>query len=181
MAKFAGKVALVTGAASPRGIGFATARKLAAEGASVLLTDIDGAEIDRSAALIRAAGGHAAAVQHDVGIESEWCAAIELVLKTFGKLDVLVNNAGRALLRALTDHSLEDFDSLLSANLKGVFIGCREAVKVMRRQGHGGAIVNVSSVAGMVGVNSMSIYSATKGGMLVGIPPRSVWFLLVPL
>jgi NAD(P)-dependent dehydrogenase (short-subunit alcohol dehydrogenase family) len=113
----------------------------------------------------RSQGGRAAAVQHDVGVESQWKDAIAAVLNTFGRLDVLVNNAGRALLRPLTGHSVEDFDSLLSANLKGVFIGSREAIAVLRKQGGGGSIINISSVAGIVGVNSMSIYSATKGAI----------------
>ncbi|MET0545170.1 MAG: glucose 1-dehydrogenase [Caulobacterales bacterium] len=165
MAKMTGKVALITGAASMRGIGFASARRIAVDGAAVVLTDVDETAVADAARALRDDGADAESIKLDVSSETDWSTAMDFAVKRFGRLDVLVNNAGKALLRPLTDHSAEDFDSLVNVNLKGVFLGSREAVKIMRRQGQGGSIINVSSVGGMVGVNSMSLYSATKGGV----------------
>jgi NAD(P)-dependent dehydrogenase (short-subunit alcohol dehydrogenase family) len=160
--RMAGKVALVTGAASPLGIGYATARRLAQEGARVVLADIDAAGVERGAAAIRAEGGVAAHVALNVRDEAQWEAAMAALS---GPLDVLVNNAGIALLRPIADCSAEEFDNLIAVNLRGVFLGTRAAVRAMRAGGQGGSIINASSVAGIVGANCMAAYAAAKGGI----------------
>lgn len=156
-----GKVALVTGAAS--GLGAATARRLAEEGASVMLTDRDPGGADVATAI----GHHADFALHDVVSETDWARVVETTRHRFGGLDVLVNNAGVAggTLDLLT-HSLEDWHRVLSVNLDGVFLGLRHCGPVMAAQG-GGSVINLSSILGKVGFPGAAAYCASKGGVLM--------------
>ncbi|MGE0623383.1 MAG: SDR family NAD(P)-dependent oxidoreductase [Pseudomonadales bacterium] len=163
-----GRVALVTGAA--RGIGAAIARRLAAGGASVLVTDVEEEGARTSAAAIVEEGGEAAGLRLDVSDEGAWAAAIDALINRFGALDVLVNNAGVAsAARPLEVLSLESWRRLTSINLDGVFLGTKHAIPhLAERAGHwhgGAAIVNVSSVMGFVGGRNAAAYCASKGGV----------------
>jgi NAD(P)-dependent dehydrogenase (short-subunit alcohol dehydrogenase family) len=153
-----GAAALVTGGAS--GIGRATAARLADAGFRVVVSDVDPAGQQAVAAI---AG--AVFVEHDVTDESSWERAIETVLDTHGRLDVLVNNAGISWVRAVTDTTLADWRALMAVNLDGVFLGTKHGVRAMRRHGEGGSIVNVSSAAGFIGSPFSSAYCASKGGV----------------
>jgi NAD(P)-dependent dehydrogenase (short-subunit alcohol dehydrogenase family) len=163
--RFDGVSVLVTGAASSAGIGFATAARLAAEGARMVLTDIDGVEVQRRANELRARGYNAIGLLHDVTDEAAWTAVVSEAVSRFGSLDGLVNNAGIVVLRPITDVSLEEWNRQIQINLTGTFLGCRAAIGQMRRQGRGGAIVNISSIAGLVGALRTSAYAASKGGV----------------
>ncbi|MGJ7528709.1 SDR family oxidoreductase [Variovorax sp. GB1P17] len=157
-----GKVALVTGAAS--GIGRATVLRLAAEGASVVATDIDTRGGEETACLARATGGRAMFIAHDVASEADWRDVIDTVVAAHGALHVLVNNAGIALAGDTFAMSHEDWRRQLAVNLDGVFLGVKHGVPLMSRSG-GGSVVNVSSVAGLVGDPGLAGYSASKGGV----------------
>ncbi len=162
MARLSGKVALVTGAAS--GIGAAAARRLARDGASVLLTDRDlaGEEV---AARIVADGGQAGFRLHDVTSHPDWAAAVEHAVSDFGRLDILVNNAGISGGRhELMDHSYDAWRQILSVNLDGVFLGLRHAGPRIAAAG-GGSVINISSILGKVGLGGAAAYCASKGGV----------------
>ena len=162
MARLSGKVALVTGAAS--GLGAATARRLAKDGAAVLLTDRDLAGED-VAASITAAGGQAAFRLHDVTSHPDWAAAVEHAVQDFGRLDILVNNAGVAGGRhELMDHSYDAWRQILAVNLDGVFLGLRHAGPRIAASG-GGSVINLSSILGKVGMAGAAAYCASKGGV----------------
>ncbi len=161
--RVAGKVALVTGAAM--GLGAETARRLAGEGAAVLLTDRDPAG-EAVALAIVAAGGQAAFCLHDVASEADWAAAVAAAVDRFGKLDILVNNAGVASSSLdLMTHSLEDWRRILSINLDGVFLGLRYAGPALAVQG--GSVINLSSILGKVAIPNAAAYCASKGGVLL--------------
>jgi NAD(P)-dependent dehydrogenase (short-subunit alcohol dehydrogenase family) len=151
-------VALVTGGAS--GIGRATAARLADAGFRVVLTDIDPAGQQVAAAITGTVF-----VEHDVADEPAWERAIQTVLDTHGRLDVLVNNAGMARIGAVTDTTLDDWRALMAVNLDGVFLGTKHGVRAMRLHGDGGSIINVSSTAGLVGSAFLSAYCASKGAV----------------
>src|SRR5262245_60898714 len=137
--RFSGQVALVTGAAS--GIGRATAIQLAREGAAVVAADLDGPGAIATADAITEAAGTAVAHTLDVTSEPAWDAAIELVERTWGRLHVLVNCAGIALVSPMTETTLADWRRVMAVNFDGVFLGTRAAVRLMKRSG-GGSIVN---------------------------------------
>ncbi|ACG78999.1 short-chain dehydrogenase/reductase SDR [Phenylobacterium zucineum HLK1] len=154
-----GKIALVTGGAS--GIGRGCAERLAQEGASVVVTDIQdhlGEEV------VRSLGGAAVYLRHDVTDEDAWISVIGEVKSRFGRLDVLVNNAGIGLGCPVTDMTLADWRKQTAVNLDGVFLGVKHALPLMRAGG-GGSIVNISSVAGLSGAPNLAGYCATKGGV----------------
>jgi NAD(P)-dependent dehydrogenase (short-subunit alcohol dehydrogenase family) len=154
----------VTGAASDPGIGHACAQALAREGAKLIVTDVDAAGADRCAQKIRGAGGEAIALAHDVTSEAGWAEVMSRANEAYGRLDVLVNNAGIAILKPLADLTKDDWTRQIDVNLTGVFLGCRAAAKEMRKSG-GGSIVNLSSVAGLVGLPMTAAYAASKGGV----------------
>lgn len=164
MGRVQDKVAIVTGGASDPGLGRATALALAAEGARVAVTDIDEAGAERTAAAIRDAGGDAFAMRHDVTSEADWQAAIARTTDTWGGLDVLVNNAGIAVLMPIAEMTLADWNRQIDVNLTSVFLGCKYGMAAMRKSG-GGSIVNISSVAGLVGLATCTAYGAAKGGV----------------
>ncbi|HRD46290.1 MAG TPA: glucose 1-dehydrogenase [Caulobacter sp.] len=157
--RVAGKVALVTGAAS--GIGLGCAQLLAAEGASVVLTDI---QDDKGREAAAAIGGDALYLHHDVTSEDAWISVAAEVEKRFGKLHVLVNNAGIGIGGPVTDFSLADWRRQMAINVDGVFLGVKHSLPLMRRSG-GGSIINISSVAGLMGAPNMTGYCATKGAV----------------
>ena len=162
MDRVKGKVAIVTGGAG--GLGESEASLLAKEGAKVVVTDIDAASIERVAAGINARGGRAIFVQHDVTSEAEWSKVIGRTVDEFGRLDVLVNNAGVILYKKIEDTSLAEWRWLMSVNLDGVFLGTKFAIETMKKSG-GGSIINISSVAGLIGNPDAAAYHASKGGV----------------
>lgn len=155
------KVAVITGAKS--GIGFATALRFVAEGAKVVVADIRDAS--QEVREITKRGAEALFVQVDVSSESRVNALIEKTVAAYGRLDVLVNNAGMELAKKVTDTTEVEWDHLMSVNLKGVFLCSKAAILVMRRNG-GGVIVNVASELGLVGGSEIAAYCASKGGVV---------------
>lgn len=162
MGRVEGKVAMVTGAAS--GLGVSIATLLAEEGAAVALADIDTDGAERLAQQLTAKGLRAMAVSLDVASEAQWGEAMAQVLARFGKLNVLVNNAGIAPSGDM-EMSFELWRKVMSVNLDGTFLGCRAGIRAMRTNGEPGAIINVSSVMAMVGQATTAAYSASKGGV----------------
>jgi 3(or 17)beta-hydroxysteroid dehydrogenase len=168
MARVADKIALVTGSAA--GIGHAAALSLACEGAHIVATDIDREGAEDVANEIRRGNRGAIAVKHDVSLEHEWNAAVDAAVREFGRLDVLVNNAGIGPSKPLLETSLEDWRAVMRINLDGVFLGIRIGVEAMRampsrpRRGPG-SIINLSSILGLVGMAETAPYSASKGGV----------------
>ena len=158
-----GKVALVTGGSS--GIGRGCSEKLAAEGAFVVVTDIQDAMGADVVAGIRAAGGRAEYLHHDVTEEGEWEAVVGKVRERHGRLDFLVNNAGIGIGGSILTMTLADWRRQTAINLDGVFLGTKHSIPLMRASGDGGSIVNISSVAGLKGSASLAGYCATKGGV----------------
>jgi len=164
MSSLDGKVALVTGGAS--GIGAACARALAGAGAAVVLTDVQDDKGHALADDIGKAGGKARYLHHDVTREDEWVQVVSEVKAAFGRLDVLVNNAGIAVPSpSITDMSLDDFRRQQAINVEGVFLGVKHGLAFMRDAGNGGSIINMSSVAGLKGSPTLAGYSATKGAV----------------
>ena len=163
--RFAGKTAIVTGAASPLGIGFATASRLAREGANVVLTDLDGAAgAARTAELVQA--GHIAlGLSHDVSNEEAWRNTLAASQQRFGVIDLLVNNAGMVILKSIDTQTEDDFRRQLDVNLTSVYVGCRAVIAHFRQHARRGVIVNVSSIAGLVGMRRCAGYAASKGGV----------------
>lgn len=162
----AGKSALVSGGA--RGIGAAIARALAASGAKVMVSDILDDLGQATVQGIRAAGGQSEYVHHDVTVEAQWQAAVAATEQAFGGLDVLVNNAGIETAALLTQCSLEDFGHVMNVNVNGVFLGLKHAVRAMSpsgTSGRGGSIINMSSVAGIIGTTGHIAYHASKGAV----------------
>lgn len=154
-----GKVIIVTGAAS--GIGLATAKLLHAEGASVVLTDRNREGGEQAAAAL---GERALFLHQDVTSEARWIEVVDATLAAFGRLDGLVNNAGVGVQKSVEDTTLEEWRFVQAVNVEGVFLGCKHAIGAMRKSG-GGSIVNVSSVAGMVGAADLAAYCASKGAV----------------
>lgn len=152
-----GKVGIITGAAS--GIGAATARVLAREGAKLVLTDIDDTA---GAALAEDVGG--VYLHHDVSEEAGWPDVIA-VAERLGRLDIMVANAGIGIMGALVDMSLKDWRRQMAINVDGVFLSVKYCIPAMRRAGNGGSIVMLSSVAGLRGSAGLAGYSATKGAV----------------
>ncbi len=160
MRRLDGKVALVTGAA--RGMGAAHARRLAAEGAKVLVTDVaddDGMAVAKELG----ASGHYAHL--DVRDEGQWQSAVDAALQAFGRLDILVNNSGVQRAASIADTTPEAFRFILDINLYGTFLGLRAAAPVIAASG-GGAIVNIASIAGLVGTAGGSAYTASKHAVI---------------
>ena len=169
MRRLEGKVALITGAAAAlpdelMGFGGAAAHLFVREGARVVLSDILDELGERAAAALREAGGEARYLHLDVTSASDWTAAIEETLSAFGRLDVLVNNAGIATSGKVEETSEADWDAELAVHAKGTFLGTRHAIPAMRAGG-GGSIVNVSSIMGIVASPSSPAYSAAKGAI----------------
>ena len=164
-----GKVALVTGGATGvkgelMGFGGATCWLFAKEGAKVVVTDINEELGKKTAAQINESGGEATFLKHDVTSEQDWKYAIETTVATYGKLDVLVNNAGRGSPYNIEDTSLEEWNAHMDLHAKGTFLGTKRAIPEMRKVG-GGSIVNVGSIYGIVGGKTSTAYSAAKAAI----------------
>jgi len=158
-----GKIACITGAAN--GLGRCMALTVAREGAIVVATDLqedDGASLVSE---IEAAGGRAIFLRHDVTCEGDWIAVVGAIRTRFGRLDVLVNNAGIGLPNGpATDIDLADWKRLMAVNVDGLFLGVKHALPLMRESG-GGSIINVSSIAGIKASANASAYCASKGAV----------------
>jgi 3(or 17)beta-hydroxysteroid dehydrogenase len=154
-----GKVAIVTGAAS--GIGAATSRRLVAEGARVLLCDVNPEGLAKLAGELGEGGE---ALVHDVSDEARWREVIDHARERHGRLDVLVNNAGIVVRAHVEETTLEQWRRVQSVNAEGVFLGCKHALPALRASG-GGSIVNVSSLAALRGTPIYAAYSASKGAV----------------
>jgi NAD(P)-dependent dehydrogenase (short-subunit alcohol dehydrogenase family) len=159
-----GKKALVTGAG--RGIGRGIAQRLAAEGAAVVVSDIDGDAAEETATLIGKDGGTAQARVADVSREADVTRLVSETVEALGGLSVMVNNAGIEIVKPMVECTEEEWDRLMSINLKGTFFGCKHAIPRMI-EGGGGSIVNIASAAGLLGWPLLSLYCASKGGVVL--------------
>lgn len=159
MGRVEGKVALVTGGGS--GLGKADCTRLAAEGAKVIVSDIDESA---AKAVADAIGSEAIAVKHDVASEDDWRRVIALADERFGGLHILVNNAGIVIVADPEETTLEQFRKANAVMSEGVFLGCKYAIPLMARSG-GGSIINMSSTASHLGYPAFFAYSAAKGAV----------------
>lgn len=158
-----GKSIMITGAAG--GLGSAMARLLAENGATVFILDLDGEKGEATAAEIRAAGGQAWFFRADVTSEADWKAAVDFAVEKAGKLDVLVNNAGINIRKPVEEMNIDEWCTMMKVNTGSTFLGCKYAIPVMRGQG-GGAIINTSSVCGLIGHKyTPEAYTASKGAV----------------
>jgi cyclopentanol dehydrogenase len=158
------KVALISGGA--RGMGAAEAILFASEGAKVVIGDVLEDEGRQTEAQINESGGQCLFVRLDVTSESNWQDAIATAVARFGKLDILVNNAGIFPLGNVEDTSEELWDRVMAVNAKGVFLGTKHAIPEMRKAG-GGSIINISSIAGLIGSRGAAAYGASKGAVRI--------------
>jgi NAD(P)-dependent dehydrogenase (short-subunit alcohol dehydrogenase family) len=158
-----GKITLVTGGGA--GLGAATAKRFAEEGALVVVTDIKGETADRVAAEINAGGGQAESRVQDVTDEALWDSVVDDIVARHGALHVLVNNAGIAVPGSVEETTVADWRTTQAINGESVFLGTRAAVKVM--QSCGGSIVNISSIEGIVGEANAAAYNYSKGGVRI--------------
>lgn len=163
--RFVEKVALVTGASS--GIGRATARAFAREGYATVLADLDPDSGEQAAAECRAEGRHCRFIRCDVADEASVASLMAETVAQFGRLDAAFNNAGIEGEQASTaDSAAANFDHVIAVNLRGVWLCMREEIRQMLAQGSGGAIVNCSSVAGLIGLPNIPAYVASKHGVI---------------
>ncbi len=164
MGRLAGKVALITGAA--RGMGESHARLFAQEGAKVIATDRREQLGQETVASICKAGGDAVFLTHDVTDEKQWQSVIAQGVERYGKIDILVNNAAFAAFHSAEESSLEDWNRVMDVCVKSIFLGCKFILPAMQKAG-GGAIVNISSIAGMGGMPQQAAYQAGKGAVRI--------------
>ncbi|MFC7394994.1 SDR family oxidoreductase [Scopulibacillus cellulosilyticus] len=164
MGRLDSKVSLITGGAS--GIGKAIAMLFSKEGSKIAITDINKDNGQSVVDEIKNSGGEAIFIQHDVTKEDEWKKAIDIVQKQFGKLDVLVNNAGIGLAANVEECTYEQWRKVLSINLDGVFLGTKYGVQAMKNN-QSGSIINMSSIEGFVGDPNLAAYNASKGGVRI--------------
>ena len=156
------KVALISGGA--RGMGAAEARLFAQEGSKVVIADVLDSDGKRLEAEINETGGQSRFIHLDVTDQEQWSSAIDETVSIFGKIDILVNNAGIYRVNNILDTTTEEWEQVMDINAKGVFLGSKAAIPYMRKNG-GGSIVNISSVAGLVGNRMSSAYTASKGAV----------------
>ena len=174
MGRLDGRVALITGAAS--GLGRVAAERFAAEGAPVVVADLADDAGARAVDAIRAAGGEAAFVHTDVSDDGQVAAMVRFVLETYGRLDVLYNNAG--ILPPDDGGTLDTpertWEQVMAVNLKGVWLGCKHGIRAMRKAGKG-SIINVSSRSGLVGMPGAAAYAASKAGVRNHTKTVALW------
>jgi NAD(P)-dependent dehydrogenase (short-subunit alcohol dehydrogenase family) len=157
-----GKIAVISGGAS--GIGLATAERLAREGAKVAITDVDVANGEALADRLKAEGHDVFFMKLDVVDPASWAAVVDAVVDRWGGVDILLNSAGIGRVYPLLEMTLEEWRHTNAINLDGTFLGTQAAARAMSVSG-GGSIINISSVAGLVGLPTASAYSASKGGV----------------
>ena len=162
MGRLEGKSCLISGGS--KGLGAAQARLFAREGARVAVGDILDADGGRLVEELRASGADSVFLRLDVTSEADWERAVAAVMGELGALDVLVNNAGIYNRAPVEETTLEEWERVMSVNSTGVFLGTKHAIPAMRRSG-GGSIVNMSSVAGLVGSRTQTVYNASKGAV----------------
>jgi len=173
MGRLDGKVAIVTGGAS--GIGKASALALAAEGAKIMVTDIDDPAGHNVVSSIKSKGGTAVYQTQDVVDEARWDEIVAETQKALGPLNITVNNAGIAIGGVLTEYTLDDWRRQHAVNVDSVFLGTRASVRAMRENG-GGSIINLSSLAGLRGSSGLSAYCSTKGAVRLFTKSAAVEF-----
>jgi NAD(P)-dependent dehydrogenase (short-subunit alcohol dehydrogenase family) len=161
--RYEGRFALVTGAGN--GIGKATAERLAAEGAAVVVADRDAGALAATASALASTGATIVAETMDVSVEDDWRRVIEAAGERFGRLDVLVNNAGFSHVARVTDYAVEDWRALHDTDLLGIFLGLKHSIPLLRRS-PAPSIVNVASTMGLMGFPGIPAYSAAKGGVI---------------
>jgi len=159
-----GKVAIVTG--SGRGLGRAIALAFTRAGARVVVSDVEAAGASETVESIRAAGGGAEFCLADVTSGEQVRALVQSAVNVYGRLDVMVNNAGRSGFKPFLEMTEEDWDRVLDTNLRGTFLCCHAAATQMVRQGDGGKIINVTSAIGIKGAKSSAHYASSKGGVV---------------
>jgi meso-butanediol dehydrogenase/(S,S)-butanediol dehydrogenase/diacetyl reductase len=157
------KVAIVTAGGS--GIGAATVRRFAREGAAVVIADLSGSRAEQVRAEVAGMGGHAVALKMDVADPQAVEATVKLALDSFGRLDVLFNNAGMAEVSLIHETTLASWERVIAVTLTGTFLGLKYAIPIMRRQG-GGAVINTASISGIHGDYGMASYNAAKAGVI---------------
>ena len=162
MDRLKGKVALISGGA--RGQGSAEAQLFAAEGAFVVVGDILDIEGKETVRRINESGGYAKYVHLDVTSKVDWDSVVVETIDSFGKIDVLVNNAGITLNRTVYETTVDEWDKVNEINGKCVFLGLKCCIPAMLNSG-GGSIINISSIAGLIGMGNIAAYSATKGAV----------------
>ena len=167
MTKLSNKTALITGAA--RGIGASISRLMAQQGASVYLADVLFEQAQQVASSIIDSGGQATVIKLDVTSETDWQNAVQQITADGGTLDILVNNAGYFLGKSLEDATMDDWRKLVDVNMTSVFLGTKLCAPALRNAGkhsqHGSAIVNLSSIAGLVAAPNDPLYGMAKGGV----------------
>jgi glucose 1-dehydrogenase len=163
MTRLAGKCAVVTGAAN--GIGLACARRLAADGAAVALADVNAELGEAAAKQLREEGARAIFVATDVTQRAAIEALVNRAVDEYGRLDVMLNNAGVALTASVLEMSDEIFDKVLSTNLRSAFIGTQLAARQMVSSGRGGVIINMSSVNALLAIPGLAAYACSKGAL----------------
>lgn len=159
-----GKVALITGAA--RGQGAAEARLFASEGATVGVTDVRPDTLTEVEKELSNAGASVLSRRLDVTSQDDWAAAVDATVEAFGRLDVLVTNAGILSMAGVEDTTLEQWNQILAVNQTGVWLGMKAAVPDMRSSG-GGSIINISSIYGLIGSGAATAYQSTKGAVRI--------------
>ncbi|MBA3947326.1 MAG: SDR family oxidoreductase [Herpetosiphonaceae bacterium] len=157
------KVAIVTGAGS--GIGWAIAERLSAEGAAIIVAEVAPAGGVALTELLTGRGARATFVRTDVSEEADAAAMIQAAVTTYGRLDILINNAGVNWDKPFLETTLADWERVISINLRGVFLGCRYAIAQLVGQGSGGSIINISSVHSVATLPGTTPYAASKGGI----------------
>lgn len=162
MGRLDGKVAIITGAAN--GQGATEAALFAKEGAKVVATDLEIEALQEVVDQIRANNGESIAIQHNVASEEEWKSVVAKGIEAFGKIDVLVNNAGVSEPRTLLDISMDQWQKVMDIDLTGCVLGMKYTIPEMQKAG-GGSVINISSIGGLVGMAGTSPYTAAKGAL----------------
>lgn len=161
---FSNKTVIVTGAGN--GIGKGIALLYAEKGANVLVADVDEKRGKQTVDLIQSKGGNALFVKTDVRFEEEIVRLIEIANLTFGRIDILINNAGISAFKSPFELSIDEWDNIINTNLRSVFLASREAAKYMRNNKEGGSIVNIASTRAIMSEPNSEAYAASKGGIV---------------
>lgn len=164
MMKFSNKTVIVTGAGN--GIGKRVALLFSKERANVVIADVDEKGGEETAKQIREQGGEALFVRTDVREEEDIARLMKTAYETYGRIDILINNAGISVFKSPFDMAIEEWDNIINTNLRSVFLASREAAKYMRRNKEGGSIVNIASTRAMMSEPNSEAYAASKGGIV---------------